>query len=49
MDAAERALALDPSLSDAHAAKGRVLTGLGRYDEAIGELNMALSLDRGVL
>ena len=45
MDAAERALALDPSLPDAHAAKGRVLTGLGRYDEAVGELETALSLD----
>ena len=45
MDAAERALALDPSLPDAHAAKGRVLTGLGRYDEAVRELNIALGLD----
>ncbi len=45
MDAAERALALDPSLPDAHAAKGRVLTGLGRYDEAVCELDIALGLD----
>ncbi len=45
MEAAERALALDPGLADAHAAKGRVLAGLGRYDEAVVELNLALSLD----
>jgi adenylate cyclase len=45
MAAAERALALDPSLPDAHAARGRVLSGLGRYDEAVAELDTALSLD----
>jgi adenylate cyclase len=45
MDAADRALALDSSLPDAHAAKGRVLTGLGRYDEAVAELDIALRLD----
>ena len=33
--AAERALALNPKLATAHAAKGRALAGLGRYDEAM--------------
>jgi adenylate cyclase len=33
--AAERALALDPSLAEAHAAKGWVLMRLGRYEEAL--------------
>jgi adenylate cyclase len=33
--AAERALELDSKLATAHAAKGRVLCGLGRYDEAL--------------
>ena len=44
-DAAERAIALDPSLADAHAARGRILTGQGRYDEALGSLTTALRLD----
>jgi TolB-like protein/Tfp pilus assembly protein PilF len=43
--AAERALALDASLGDAHAAKGRVLTSEGRYDEALVEIDAALRLD----
>ncbi len=33
--AAERALALNPDLATAHAAKGRALAGLGRHDEAM--------------
>jgi adenylate cyclase len=33
--AAESALALDPSLAEAHAAKGWVLMKLGRYEEAL--------------
>jgi adenylate cyclase len=33
--AAERALALNPKLATAHAAKGRALAGLGRHDEAM--------------
>src|SRR4029077_3578390 len=33
--AAERALALDPSLADAHAVRGRILMKHGRYDEAL--------------
>jgi adenylate cyclase len=34
-DAANRALALDPNLAEAHAAKGRVLADQTRYDEAV--------------
>jgi adenylate cyclase len=44
-DAANRALALDPNLGEAHAAKGRVLTALGRFDEAVREHEMAVRLD----
>ncbi len=44
-EAAERALALDPSLAEAHAARGGVLTAQGRFDEALGELATALRLD----
>ena len=36
-DAAERALALQPDLAEAHAAKGRILGDAGRYDEALVE------------
>jgi len=35
LDAAERALTLNPNLAAAHAAKGRALAGLGRHDEAM--------------
>ncbi len=42
--AAERALALDANLGDAHAAKGRVLTSESRYDEALVEIDAALRL-----
>ena len=45
LEAAERALQLDPDLSMAHAAKGRALTALGRYEEAMFELERALRLD----
>jgi adenylate cyclase len=44
-DAAERALALAPDLAEAHAAKGRILGDVGRYDEALSEHRTALSLD----
>ena len=44
-DAAERALALQPNLAEAHAAKGRILGDQGRYDEAIVEHRAALALD----
>ncbi|HEY1384540.1 MAG TPA: tetratricopeptide repeat protein [Dongiaceae bacterium] len=43
--AAERALELDSNLAAAHAAKGRVLAGLGRYDEALAAHAESLHLD----
>ncbi|MER8577689.1 adenylate/guanylate cyclase domain-containing protein [Mesorhizobium sp. M1423] len=45
MSAAERALSLDPTLAEAHAAKGRILGELGRYEEAIAEHEESLRLD----
>ena len=44
-DAAQRALALEPDLAEAHAAKGRVLADDGLLDEAIVEHEIALRLD----
>ena len=44
-DAAERALALQPDLAEAHAARGRILGDAGRYDEALLEHAAALRLD----
>ena len=44
-DAANRALALDPNLADAHAAKGRILADQGRLDEAVREHEIAIQLD----
>jgi adenylate cyclase len=43
--AAERALALDANLAEAHAAKARALTQNRRFDEALREIEIALSLD----
>jgi len=43
--AAERALQIDLRLATAHAAKGRVLAGLGRYDEALAAHAQSLHLD----
>jgi adenylate cyclase len=43
--AAERALALEPDLAEAHAAKGRILGDAGRYEEALEEHSAALRLD----
>ena len=43
--AAERALALDASLAEAHAVKARVLADTGREDEASAEIDIALDLD----
>ena len=43
--AAERALALQPDLAEAHAAKGRILGDAGRYDDALQEHATALRLD----
>jgi adenylate cyclase len=43
--AAERSIALDASLSEAHSAKARALTNLGDYDGASREVEIALRLD----
>src|SRR6185312_223252 len=43
--AAERALALDPKLADAHAIKARFLSGNDRHAEANAEIELALRLD----
>jgi adenylate cyclase len=43
--AAERALAIDDKLAEAHAARARVLTSEARYDEAMVEIDAALGLD----
>ena len=45
LTAAERALALDSNLAEAHSARGRVLTQRGRLEEAIAEVDAALRLD----
>jgi adenylate cyclase len=43
--AAERALALDNDLAEAHAVKARILSQYGRHDEAEAEIDVALRLD----
>jgi adenylate cyclase len=43
--AAEKALSLDPTLAEAHAARGRVLADLGRFDEAIAAHEESLRLE----
>jgi len=45
MAAAERALALDRNLAEAHAVKARILSEGGRPDEASAEIEIALRLD----
>jgi adenylate cyclase len=45
MAAAERALALNPALAEAHAAKGRALTADARFAEAKTNIEIALELD----
>jgi adenylate cyclase len=45
VQAADRALSLDPDLGEAHAARGRVLADQGRLDEALVEHELALHLD----
>jgi adenylate cyclase len=42
---AERALALDANLAEAHAVKARILSQHGRHDEADAEIDIALRLD----
>jgi adenylate cyclase len=44
-EAAEKALALDPDLAEAHAAKGRILEARGEHDAAQAEHEIALRLD----
>jgi TolB-like protein/Flp pilus assembly protein TadD len=43
--AAERALALDPGLAEAHSAKGALLMRQGKYEEAQEEIEISLRLD----
>jgi adenylate cyclase len=45
LEAAERALAIDPDLAEAHAVRARHLFRLGRRDEASAEIEIALRLD----
>jgi adenylate cyclase len=45
MDAAERALALDPNLAEAHAVKAYILLMQGEIDAAAAEIDIALELD----
>ncbi len=45
LDEADQALALDPLLSEAHAARGEALFLLGRNDEAEAEFEEAIRLD----
>ena len=45
MAAAERALALDPDLAEAHAVKAYILQMKGSMDEAVAEVETALKLD----
>jgi len=44
-EAVEKALALDPNLAEAHAARVRLMMGAGRYDEATTSVARALELD----
>ncbi len=43
--AAESALALDPNLAEAHAAKARIFAETGRHDEASAEIELGLRLN----
>lgn len=45
LEAAERAMNIDPGLAEPHTVKARQLYELGRRDEAIAEVETALSLD----
>jgi adenylate cyclase len=42
---ADKALAIDPKLTEAHAARGAALTMDGRYDEAVAAFERALAID----
>jgi adenylate cyclase len=43
--AADRALALDANLAEAHAVRARIFSETARYDEASAEIDIALRLD----
>ncbi|HSY85189.1 MAG TPA: tetratricopeptide repeat protein, partial [Verrucomicrobiae bacterium] len=45
LSAAEKALSLDSTLAEAHAAKGRALAELGRYEEALAAHEASLRLN----
>ncbi len=45
LSAADKALSLNPGLADAHAARGRALAELGRFDEALTAHEESLRLD----
>jgi adenylate cyclase len=45
MSAADRALALDPNLAEAHSIKARIYSEAGQFDEASVEIDRALQLD----
>ena len=45
LSAAERALALDPNLPEAHAVRARILADSGHHEEASAEIDIALGLD----
>jgi adenylate cyclase len=45
MAAAERALALDGTLAEAHAVKARIFAESGRHDDAAAEIQIAFRLD----
>ena len=45
LTAAERAIALDATVAEAHAIKARILSEDSRFDEASRELDIAMSLD----
>jgi|HubBroStandDraft_3_1064219.scaffolds.fasta_scaffold43239_1 adenylate cyclase len=45
LEPADRALALDANLAEAHAVKARILAQHGRHDEAGAEIDVALRLD----
>jgi tetratricopeptide (TPR) repeat protein len=45
LDAAERALALQPQFPEAHSNRGNALNRLGRKDEALGAFDRALALN----
>ena len=49
LEAAERALALDANLAEAHAIKATILSESDRVDEGAKALAMALRLDAGIL